>query len=78
MKTLTILGSTGSIGTSTLAVVRANPGAFRVVALVAGKNVDVMLQQCREFSPAMSVWPMKVPPPRCASACSSVALVRLR
>lgn len=51
MKTLTILGSTGSIGTSTLAVVRANPGAFRVVALVAGKNVDVMLQQCREFSP---------------------------
>ncbi len=51
MKKLTILGSTGSIGTSTLAVVRANPGAFRVVALVAGKNVDVMLQQCREFSP---------------------------
>lgn len=51
MKTLTILGSTGSIGTSTLAVVRANPGAFRVVALVAGRNVDVMLQQCREFSP---------------------------
>lgn len=37
MKQLTILGSTGSIGCSTLDVVRHNPEHFRVVALVAGK-----------------------------------------
>src|SRR5476649_96163 len=51
MKQLTILGSTGSVGTSTLAVVRANPDAFNVTALVAGQNVDVMAQQCAEFRP---------------------------
>lgn len=51
MKQLTILGSTGSVGTSTLAVVRANPDRFRVTALVAGKNVEVMLKQCMEFLP---------------------------
>ena len=51
MKQLTILGSTGSIGTSTLAVIRANPQQFTVKALVAGRNVDVMAQQCAEFRP---------------------------
>lgn len=51
MKQLTILGSTGSIGLSTLAVIRANPQQFAVKALVAGYNVDVMAQQCAEFHP---------------------------
>ncbi|CDG22612.1 1-deoxy-D-xylulose 5-phosphate reductoisomerase [Xenorhabdus poinarii G6] len=51
MKRLTILGSTGSIGKSTLSVVRNNPEKFSVVALVAGKNIDVMAQQCLEFRP---------------------------
>ena len=51
MKQLTILGSTGSIGISTLAVIRANPQQFTVKALVAGHNVDVMAQQCAEFRP---------------------------
>ncbi|KAA8727866.1 1-deoxy-D-xylulose-5-phosphate reductoisomerase [Ewingella americana] len=51
MKQLTILGSTGSVGSSTLAVVRANPQDFKVTALVAGKNVEVMAQQCIEFQP---------------------------
>ncbi len=46
MKQLTILGSTGSIGCSTLDVVRHNPEHFRVVALVAGKNVARMVEQC--------------------------------
>ena len=45
MKQLTILGSTGSIGTSTLAVVRANPERFAVTALVAGRNVELMAEQ---------------------------------
>ena len=51
MKQLTILGSTGSIGCSTLDVVRHNPEHIRVVALVAGKNVTRMVEQCLEFSP---------------------------
>ncbi|MDC9590789.1 1-deoxy-D-xylulose-5-phosphate reductoisomerase [Xenorhabdus sp. XENO-10] len=51
MKRLTILGSTGSIGKSTLSVVRNNPDKFSVVALVAGKNIEVMAQQCLEFHP---------------------------
>ncbi|PHM61924.1 1-deoxy-D-xylulose-5-phosphate reductoisomerase [Xenorhabdus ishibashii] len=51
MKRLTILGSTGSIGKSTLSVVRNNPKKFSVIALVAGKNIEVMAQQCLEFHP---------------------------
>ncbi|MDX7987890.1 1-deoxy-D-xylulose-5-phosphate reductoisomerase [Xenorhabdus sp. 12] len=51
MKRLTILGSTGSIGKSTLSVIRNNPEKFSVVALVAGKNAEVMAQQCLEFCP---------------------------
>ncbi|MFS2222769.1 1-deoxy-D-xylulose-5-phosphate reductoisomerase [Pantoea sp. B65] len=52
MKQLTILGSTGSVGTSTLAVVRENPHLFTVKALVAGRNVDLMAEQCQQFRPA--------------------------
>lgn len=55
MKQLTILGSTGSIGCSTLDVVRHNPDSFRVIALVAGKNVAHMAEQCTEFSPRYAV-----------------------
>ena len=55
MKQLTILGSTGSIGCSTLDVVRHNPEHFRVVALVAGQNVTRMVEQCLEFSPRYAV-----------------------
>ncbi|KAA8996101.1 1-deoxy-D-xylulose-5-phosphate reductoisomerase [Affinibrenneria salicis] len=52
MKQLTILGSTGSIGTSTLAVIKANPDKFSVRALVAGRNVALMARQCLAFRPA--------------------------
>lgn len=55
MKQLTILGSTGSIGCSTLDVVRHNPEHFRVIALAAGKNVSRMVEQCLEFSPRYAV-----------------------
>ena len=51
MKHLTLLGSTGSIGTSTLSVVRENPDKYQVTALVAGKNAELMAEQCREFRP---------------------------
>ncbi len=49
---LAILGSTGSIGEQTLAVVRALPDRFRVVALGAGANVDALRRQVAEFHPA--------------------------
>ncbi|HAU5439375.1 TPA: 1-deoxy-D-xylulose-5-phosphate reductoisomerase [Cronobacter sakazakii] len=55
MKHLTILGSTGSIGCSTLDVIRHNPDEFSVTALVAGKNVARMVEQCMEFRPRFAV-----------------------
>jgi 1-deoxy-D-xylulose-5-phosphate reductoisomerase len=48
---LTLLGSTGSIGTSTLEVVRLHPNRFRVHALTALRQVDLMVQQCQAFKP---------------------------
>ena len=48
---LTILGSTGSIGTSTLDVVRQNPDRFPVHALGAGRNLDLLASQISEFHP---------------------------
>ncbi|MGD1071220.1 MAG: 1-deoxy-D-xylulose-5-phosphate reductoisomerase [Bryobacteraceae bacterium] len=54
-RTLTILGSTGSIGTNTLDVVRQNPDRFRVFALVAGRNVELLAEQIREFHPQVGV-----------------------
>ncbi|MEX3021155.1 1-deoxy-D-xylulose-5-phosphate reductoisomerase [Kluyvera sp. STS39-E] len=55
MKRLTVLGSTGSIGCNTLDVVRHNPDKFAVAALVAGKNVERMVEQCLEFAPRYAV-----------------------
>ncbi len=53
-RTLTILGSTGSIGTNTLDVVRQNPDRFQVFALVAGRNIELLARQIEEFRPAGS------------------------
>jgi 1-deoxy-D-xylulose-5-phosphate reductoisomerase len=46
---LAILGSTGSVGTQALEVVRANPGAYEVVALAAGRNQKLLTGQAAEF-----------------------------
>ena len=46
---LAVLGSTGSIGTQALDVVRANAGAYRVVALAAGRNASMLAAQAAEF-----------------------------
>jgi 1-deoxy-D-xylulose-5-phosphate reductoisomerase len=54
-RTLTILGSTGSIGTNTLDVVRQNPERFHVFALAAGRNVELLAQQIAEFRPSVVV-----------------------
>lgn len=48
---IAILGSTGSIGTQALDVVRAQPGRFRVEVLTAGRNADLLIAQALEFKP---------------------------
>ena len=55
MQNLTILGSTGSIGTNTLDVVARHPERFRVFALTAYRQVDVLFQQCVQFNPKYAV-----------------------
>ncbi|MGN8005645.1 1-deoxy-D-xylulose-5-phosphate reductoisomerase [Acidovorax sp. 22279] len=52
---LTVLGSTGSIGTSTLDVVARHPERFEVFALSAATQVDLLLQQCAQFRPRYAV-----------------------
>ena len=49
---LAVLGSTGSVGTQALDVVRANPGAYEVVALAAGRNAKLLAEQAAEFGVA--------------------------
>lgn len=53
MKQLAILGSTGSIGTQTLDVVRQHPDEFAVYAISANRSVELLVQQAREFRPEM-------------------------
>lgn len=51
VKAITILGSTGSIGTQTLDIVAQYPDQFRVVGLAAGRNVEMLIAQIRSFKP---------------------------
>lgn len=53
MKSVAVLGSTGSIGRSTLDVIRRNPRRFRVSALAAGSNLRLLAEQVREFRPRL-------------------------
>ncbi|MDP2998918.1 MAG: 1-deoxy-D-xylulose-5-phosphate reductoisomerase [Bryobacterales bacterium] len=55
MRRLTLLGSTGSIGTSTLDVVRRRRDRFQIFALVAGKNAGLLARQIEEFRPEVAV-----------------------
>lgn len=52
---ITLLGATGSIGTSTLDVIRQHPERFQVTALCAQKNVEAMVRLCEEFQPSFAV-----------------------
>ena len=54
-QSITILGSTGSIGTSTLDVLARHPERFSVYALTASSQVDLMLTQCAQFKPQVAV-----------------------
>lgn len=53
MKQLSVLGSTGSIGTSALDIVRMHPDRFKVSGLAAGKNIDLLARQIDEFKPEL-------------------------
>lgn len=51
MKAITLLGSTGSIGTQTLDILKSHPEDFRLVGIAAGNNVELLAQQVRQFQP---------------------------
>ncbi|KAI9130657.1 1-deoxy-D-xylulose-5-phosphate reductoisomerase [Acaryochloris sp. CCMEE 5410] len=51
MKAITLLGSTGSIGTQTLDIVAQYPDQFRIVGMAAGRNIELLSQQIRQFRP---------------------------
>ncbi len=50
-KTITILGSTGSVGTSTIDLIAVNPDGFKVRALTAGKNIPLLVAQAQKLNP---------------------------
>lgn len=51
MKNICLLGSTGYIGINSLKVIRGNPDRYRIIALGAGRNIDLLAEQIREFKP---------------------------
>ena len=54
MKAITLVGSTGSIGTQTLDIVTQYPDQFRIVGLAAGNNVEILAAQIRQFRPKIA------------------------
>lgn len=72
MKNITILGSTGSIGVSTLEIVAAHPDRFRVVAMTAGKNLELFVRQIRQFKPRIAVVAAHGDIPRLKELCSGL------
>ncbi|MDE2238977.1 MAG: 1-deoxy-D-xylulose-5-phosphate reductoisomerase [Rhodospirillales bacterium] len=55
VKRLTILGSTGSVGTQTLDLVEENPSAYEICSLIGGRNVALLAAQARKFRPDVTV-----------------------
>ena len=74
MKQLSILGSTGSIGVSTLEIVAANPERFRVVALTAGRNLELFARQIRQFSPRIAAVASQKHVPQLKEMCAGLAV----
>lgn len=72
MKNITILGSTGSIGVSTLEIIAAHPDRFRVIAMTAGKNLELFVRQIRQFTPRIAVVASQDDVPRLKSLCSGM------
>ena len=61
MSTLSILGSTGSIGTQALELVRLHPDRFQVKALTAHRNAELLFRQVREFRPELAGLTVPIP-----------------
>lgn len=61
VKYISILGSTGSIGTSALDVVSAHPEHFKIVGLTANDNIDLLEQQIKTFQPRIVSGSMGAP-----------------
>ena len=73
MRDVVVLGSTGSIGTQALDIVRANPDRFRVVGLAAGgSNPELFEQQVAEFAPAYAGLGEEASTEAAAMACDVV------
>ena len=72
MKNITILGSTGSIGVSTLEIVAAHPDRFRVVAMTAGQNLELFVRQIKQFTPRIAVVAYHADVPRLKELCSGL------
>jgi 1-deoxy-D-xylulose-5-phosphate reductoisomerase len=76
MKTITVLGSTGSIGTNTLDVVRRNPRKYAIHALAAGQNVSELTSQIVEFRPKAAVVATSSDLDRLTARLETTSLVR--
>lgn len=72
MKQLSILGSTGSIGVSTLEIVAAYPDRFRIIGLTAGKNLDLFARQIRQFTPRIAAVASQEDVPRLKELCAGL------
>ncbi len=55
MKQIAVLGSTGSIGTQTLEIISRHPDRYRAAVLVAGTQVDMLIEQARKFKPDLAI-----------------------
>ena len=72
MKSIVILGSTGSIGTNTLDIVERFPGEFRVVGLTAGNNDEMLAEQVRRFRPQAVAMSTEAATVRLRERCSGL------
>jgi len=74
LQNITVLGSTGSIGVSTLDVIRRHPDRYRVFALCAHSQVDKLFEQCVEFRPRFAVLRDAVLAAQLAERCRAAGL----
>ncbi|MDD2581214.1 MAG: 1-deoxy-D-xylulose-5-phosphate reductoisomerase [Desulfuromonadaceae bacterium] len=77
MKNISILGSTGSIGVSTLEIVAAHPDRFRIAAMTAGKNLELFVRQIKQFAPRIAAVADLEDVPRLKDLCSGLDVTLL-
>ena len=74
MKSIVILGSTGSIGTNTLDIVERFPDEFRIVGLTAGNNDEMLAEQIRRFRPQAVAMSTEAAAVRLRERCSGLPI----